>query len=110
MYGGFSYTALISNPTPLLYFAITALGITGASPAFKDNDLVEKLHIYGAYTAVGFSQLSIIIEHQMWYVSTIFLLLLLSIIIFLLAKYKGLKNKILWVELLAFTSMFIALY
>lgn len=105
---GFSFTALISNPTPLLFFAITSLGITGVSPAFKDDDLTHKLHIYGAYGGVGLSQLSIIFEHHMWYISALFLLL--SIIIFLLSKYKGLKNKILWVELLAFMTMFIALY
>jgi hypothetical protein len=106
---GFSYTALMSDPSPLLFFAITMLGITGASPAFKDKQVksIGTLHKVGAIGGVLLSQLSIWIEHDMWYITVAFASL--SILILILNKLGKLNNKVWWIELLAFVSIFITI-
>jgi hypothetical protein len=105
---GFSYTALMSDPTLLLFFAISMLGITAVSPAFKDEKQIKILHSVGAFGGITLSQLSIWIEHDMWYVTVAFIAL--SLITLILDYFKIIKNKIWWIEILAFASMFIALY
>lgn len=105
---GFSYTALMSDPTPLLFGAITLLGITGVSPAFKEDKQIETLHIVGAFGGIILSQLSIWIEHGMWYVTVSFAAL--SILMMILNKVGKFDNKTWWIEILAFTSIFFALY
>lgn len=106
---GFSYFALMSGPTPLLFFAIIMIGITGASPAFKDKQTksIGILHKVGAYGGIALSQASICFEHHMWYITAIFAFL--SIIILILNKYGKVKNKIWWIETLAFLSIYITL-
>lgn len=105
---GFSYTALMSDPTPLLFYAIMMLGITGVSPAFDDDKQIKLLHGIGAFGGITLSQLSIWIEHGMWYITVSFAVL--SILILILNKLSKFDNKVWWIEILAFLSIFIALY
>jgi len=102
-----AYPALLLSPTPLMFGAMILLGITGVSPTFKDDKYVKMSHMVGAYGGVGFSQLSISIDHHMFWQVTVPFIILSSILFIFRAKVNN--NHIWWVEHLAILSIYIVL-
>lgn len=96
---GFAYPALMLTATPLMFFAVMLLGITGASPAFKSEKAVKWSHMLGAYGGVLLSQASIVYDFKMWYITLIFIILSGTLMIL------NVNNKIWWVECVAFLSI-----
>jgi len=95
--------------TALMFYAGCSICFVGAASAFKDNSLTKKVHMWGASIAVILSQLSLIFEYSMWYMSLISILIGGSII--LLGKNKVcFKNTyIYWAEFVMIEIVFLAI-
>lgn len=99
---GFAMPAIILGSSALMFFAGAGIAFVGAACQIK-NELTKRVHMIGAYGGIGFAQLVIVLNYDMWYLSALFFL---SIPFF---KYVVKSNWILWVEIVAFTSISIAL-
>ena len=84
--------------TPLMFLAGIGICFVGAAAQFK-QELIKEVHTIGAFCGILFSQLSIAFDFKMYYVNVIFVVLGLLI---LLTK---IKNRIWWLELVAFSSI-----
>jgi len=99
---GFAFPAVIIGvdltDNFLMFLAGGGIIFVGAAAAFK-QELTQTVHEIGAFGGVIFSQLSIAFDFKMYYVNVIFVVLGLLI---LLTK---IKNRIWWLELVAFSSI-----
>jgi len=99
---GFAFPAVIIGldltDNFLMFLAGGGIMFVGAAAAFK-QELTDTVHKIGAFGGVIFSQLSIAFDFKMYYVNVIFVVLGLLI---LLTK---IKNRIWWLELVAFSSI-----
>jgi len=99
---GFALPAMILGSSGLMFFAGAGIAFVGAACQIK-RELTRNVHMVGAYGGIALAQLAIIFSYDLWYVSAIFFL---SIPFF---KYVIKSNWIWWVEIVAFTSMSLAL-
>ena len=99
---GFAFPAVIIGvdltDNFLMFLAGGGIIFVGAAAAFN-QELTQTVHEIGAFGGVIFSQLSIAFDFKMYYVNVIFVVLGLLI---LLTK---IKNRIWWLELVAFSSI-----
>lgn len=93
---------ILLKDSVLMLLAGISISFVGATSTFKDK-LTRPIHIISAITGIILSNLAIMINFNLLYVSLIFLFL--SVIIFLLRK-KYFKNYVWWIEILAFLSIF----
>ena len=100
---GFAYPAAVVAANVWITPAAFLIIVVGIARAFKDSKLLHTLHMIGAYGGVGLSMVGIWVYYHMWYVTIIFIII--SGILFIL----NVKNKIWWVECLAFISICIVL-
>lgn len=96
----FAYPMIIMAQNGLMYVAATFIMIVGASPAFKRDELVKFLHMFGAYGGVGFGIASVWVNYYLWYVSILFLFVAALLLIF------KVKDKIWWTEIIAFLTIY----
>lgn len=96
-----AYPALILSPTPIMFGAFILLGVTGASPAFKDDKIVKTSHMIGAYGGVILSQVSIAVDHRQYLVNVLFVVLSVTALIF-----RKKINHIWWIEIFAILSIY----
>lgn len=94
--------------TVLPFFAAALIGFVGASPAFNDSDLENKVHTISAYAAAVFAILwcSIVCYNTAW------IIIPASAIAILIASLatRTLKScKIYWLEMIAFLATFITI-
>ena len=102
-----AYPALLLSPTPIMFAAFILLGITGVSPAFKQDKYVKSAHMIGAYGGVLFSQLSISLDHNMfWQITAPFVVIS---VLLLLVRKKLKYNHIWFIEILSILSIYITL-
>lgn len=101
----FAIPAMIIGSTPLMFLAGAGICFVGAAAAFKE-EMTHNVHMIGACGGVALSQISTIVDFHMWYMTAIFVVLSLLMILF----RKQLKYKqIWWIEILAFTSICVTL-
>ncbi len=86
----------------LMFFAGAGIVFVGGAVAFKQK-ITKLYHMIGAYGGVAFSQLSIVFDFKMYYVTAIFILV--ALLLEILDKKKIIENKIWWQEILAFASI-----
>ncbi len=80
------------------------LGLVAAAYDYKNGELTEKVHIISAGVAVVLSQIALIFEFNMWYISVLSLGAAGSLLLF-----PKLKNKMWWQETIMITGIFIAI-
>lgn len=97
-----SIGAIILGDTVLMFLAGSGIAFVGAAAAFKKK-ITHTVHMIGAASGILLSQLSIILDFQMWEVSFVFILSSIGLLLF------DVRNKIWWLEILAFISIFYVL-
>lgn len=99
---GFSVPAIIIGVdlthNILMFLAGAGIAFVGAAAAYK-QELTDKVHVASAWIGILASQLSIIIDFHMWYVSAI------SIGLAILLNLIKIKNLTYWIEQIAFISI-----
>ena len=80
----------------LMFLAGAGICFVGAAAQFKE-ELTKQVHTYSAWVGVISSQLSIIFDFKMYYVSILFLLP--SLLLMILKP----KNYTFWIEIIAFS-------
>jgi hypothetical protein len=100
---GFAFPVAMLASDIFITPAAMLICLVGVSRAFKESKLLRFFHMSGAYVGVVLSQIGICISYDMWYITVAFFSI--SGILFLLKV----KNKIFWVEILAFLSIRIVL-
>lgn len=102
---GFSFPAVILGiilaNSVLLFLGGIGIMFVGAAAASREK-LTHEVHNLAAVLGIIFSQLAIMIDFKMWYVSAI--VALLSIIVAILKK-----NSIYWIEIIVFLSIAVTL-
>ena len=101
---GFAYPAAIIASNVWITPAAFLIMLVGIARAFKASKLLHTLHMIGAYGGVGLSMIGIWVSYGMWYLTVLFVIASLILIIF------KVKNRIWWIECLAFLIMCLALY
>ena len=103
---GFAFPAMIigtlQTQNGLMFFAASGIMFVGAAAAFKQK-LTKTVHFTGAYGGVALSQISIVYDYKMWYVTVAF------VVLALILELLKVKNKIWWQEILAFVSICVVL-
>jgi len=99
---GFALPAIIIGECGLMFLAGSGIAFVGAAAAFKDR-MTKTVHFSGAAVGILSGELAIIINFQMWWIAALFGL---GSILMILTK---IKNKIWWIEILAFASISLAL-
>ena len=95
--------AILLGDSILMFLAGSGIVFVGAAAAFRQR-ITKTVHVIGAVSGIVFSQLEIIINYQMWWVTFIF-----ASLAWVLHSNK-IKNKTWWIEILAFVSVFYILY
>lgn len=97
---GFAFPAMVMGlqltDNFFMFIASSGIMFVGAAAKFKEK-LTHTVHVIGACCGVFGSQLSIAFDFHMYWLNVLFLILGLLILIF------NLKNKIWWLEILAFS-------
>lgn len=99
---GYAFPAMIIASTPLMFFAGSAICFVGAAAAYKEN-MTEWVHIISASLAIVLSQLSIIIDFDMWYITVGFAAIALPM--YITRFFNVFPTRTWWVEILAFISI-----
>jgi hypothetical protein len=99
----FAVPAIILGDNLLMFLAGSGIVFVGAAAAFKQNEMQHWVHLVGAYSAILLSQIAIWVKYDLLYVNIIFVV---SSVILL---FLNVKNKIWWIEILAFTTICLAL-
>ena len=105
---GYAIPAMIVASTPLMFFAGAGICFVGAAAAYREK-MTETVHIIGAACAILFSQLSIIIDFNMWYVTVAFAAIALPLALTRFSKKGICPNRTWWVEILAFITIALVL-
>jgi hypothetical protein len=100
---GFAYPAAILASNVWITPAAMLICLVGVARDFKNIKVLKFFHMFAAYTGVVLSQIGIWIYYDMWYLTIGFIIL--SGTLFLLNT----KNKIWYIELLAFGSICVVL-
>jgi hypothetical protein len=99
---GISLPIIVIGATPLMFFSGGMMMFVGAATSFKDGKLTFNVHMTSAFGGIILSQVSTIVDFNMWYLTLLFGII--SLILFLLkVKYFW------WIEMLAFISIIITL-
>jgi hypothetical protein len=85
-----------------MFLAGSGIAFVGGAAAFKDK-MEHWVHMVGAYTGVALSQIAIWNNYDLLYVNIIF------VVSSLILLYLNGKNKIWWIEIVAFCSICYAL-
>lgn len=103
---GVAFPAMILGITlsnsVLMFLAGASLAFVGAASRFKEWIVTHNVHMISAVLAITLSTIAIIIDFKMLYVSLIFIVLSMGAMF--------LKNKIWWIEILAFLSISYVLF
>ena len=103
---GFAIPAMLLGTqlshSPLMFLAGAGIVFVGAAAQFKEK-MTKTVHELGALFGVLFAQLSIAIDFNMYYLNAIFAIA--ALIIYLTKS----KERIWWIEILAFSSIVYAL-
>lgn len=99
---GCAIPAIILGSSALMFFAGAGIAFVGAATQMHEK-FVRKIHVTAAIAGITFGHLAIIFQYNMWWLTAIFIVLSLLIIIF-----KE-KNYIWWIEIMAFLSICYAL-
>lgn len=105
---GYALPAMIVASTPLMFFAGAGICFVGAAAAYREK-MTETVHIIGAACAILFSQLSIIIDFHMWYVTVAFAVIALPLALTRFSKKGICPNRTWYVEILAFITIALVL-
>lgn len=100
---GFALPAIVLGDNLVMFLAGAGIVYVGGAAAFKQNEMQHWVHMVGAYGGVLLSQLAISFKYDMWWLTVTFIVLALPLMLF------DVKNKVWWVETLAFTSIMVAL-
>lgn len=103
---GYAIPAIIIASTPLMFFAGAAICFVGAAAAYRE-DMTEWVHIISAMTAIILSQLSIIIDFNMWWITVGFAAITISM--YLTRFFNIFPNRTWYVEILAFITIVVVL-
>lgn len=87
-----------------LFLTGGVLGFVATAYDFRSNELSERVHMTSAQASVLLSQLALIFDFHMWYISLVSVLLAAPIFLF-----KDMKNKNWWQEIIVVTGLFIAI-
>ncbi len=98
-----AYSSMILGADIYIFFSGILLGITGVTPAFRSEKIVNILHCIGAYGSVIFSQITIFVNYDLWYINIFFFSF------FFLSYILKIKNKTWWVEIAALLSIYYTL-
>ena len=101
--GYVSLSTIFIASTPLMFGAGSLIAFVGAATAFKDDNLTKKVHTISAISGILFGIMSLLLEFNDYIFPVIFLNLFLIIVI------SNPKNKIYWVEIVAFYSIYFSL-
>lgn len=101
---GYALPAMIVASTPLMFFAGAGICFVGAAAAYREK-MTETVHIIGAVAGILFSQLSTIIDFDMWYVTAIYAAIALPLALTRFSKKNICPNRTWWIEILAFIAM-----
>lgn len=104
----YALPAIIIASTPLMFFAGAGICFVGAAAAYKEK-MTEAVHIVGAVTGIIFSQLSIILDFHMWYITVAYAAIALPLALTRFSKNNICPNRTWWVEILAFITIAIVL-
>jgi len=105
---GYAFPAMIAASTPLMFFAGAGICFVGAAAAYRQK-MTETVHIVGAVSAILFSQLSIILDFHMWYITVGFAAIALPLALTRFSKKGICPNRTWWVEILAFITIALVL-
>ena len=94
----FAIPAIIIGETALMFFAGAGIAFVGAACQIKEK-FTKKVHVTAATIGIISSQLAIILNYHMWYVTVVFVLLSLPFVIF------SKNHRIWWTEIFAFISI-----
>lgn len=97
---GFSLPLIIIGDNTLMFLAGSGIVFVGAAARMKEK-MTRTVHMISAYAGIIFSQLTIGIVYEMWYVNVISL----SIALLLFLFRKKIKNHIWWIEIDAFIAI-----
>ena len=100
---GFAIPAIILGNNVLMFLAGSGIVFVGAAAAFKDK-MTYEVHMIGAYSGVLLSQLAIYFNYHLWGLNLLFIVPSLLFLGF------NIKNKIWWIECMAFFVICLALY
>lgn len=110
-----AYPIMIITANPLMFFAGVLLGITGSSPAFKQDNIVKTSHMIGAYGCILLSQLAIALHYEIYWLNILFIVGSILILVFKnkLPKYYDKKEQkyytthFFFIEILALIPIYI---
>ena len=101
---GFAIPAImIGFSSTLMFIAGSLIMFVGAAPLFKQS-LPHIVHMIGAYGGIIAGELALCTDYHLWPIAACFAIL--AILLMFIIKPK---NKIWWVELLAFVSICVGL-
>jgi len=103
---GYGIPAMIIGSTPLMFLAGAAICFVGAAAAYRE-DMTEWVHIISAMTAIIVSQLSIIIDFNMPWITIVFAAI--AIPMYITRLFKVFPKRTWYVEILAFIAIALAL-
>lgn len=93
---GFAFPAAILAHNIWITPAAMLICLVGVARDFKNIKVLKFFHMFAAYTGVLLSQIGIWVYYDMWYLTISFIIISGTLYIL------NVKNKIFWVELLAF--------
>jgi hypothetical protein len=102
----FAFPAIIVADNLLMFIAGSGICFVGAAASFQDK-LTRPVHMIGAGIGVVFSQLSIIFDYHLWYISLIFVVTSILLILF---RKQVKQHQIWWIEIVAFLSICLVLW
>ena len=94
---------LVGEEYPILLIAISLIMIVGITPNFQEYDPIKGMHLFGAFGGIITAMVSIWLEFDL---PMVVLIMLFSAGII----YKSVKNPIWWIEVLAFSIVWLVLF
>lgn len=95
--------AMILSASPFMFWGSFGIALVGTAPLFRDES-IKPVHFFGAFLSAIMSFIYITVELRLFYISIIYVLLMLLTMIFVK------RNKTYWLEMICFASTFYALY
>ena len=92
-----------------MFFAGMAIAFVGAAANFRQNELTNRVHMWGAGLGVVAANLSLIFDFKMLWLAIVSLSIAGLIIVLGKAKKAFNNSYIYWAELVIIESMFVAI-